>query len=144
MDVVASSRIARCPILALLKLFEASDRHMQAPRGLATIQLCHCIQYTAFRAAPIFQQRKLLCRFYWISPTAHALYGLTASQHGDVTNEYLTPLQQAPVSVATYVHQYYGFSHSFIGYAALVLCGFIVLFRVTAVLALQYINWQKR
>lgn len=48
------------------------------------------------------------------------------------------------MSVATFVRQYFGFEHSFLGYAALVLCGFIIVFRVAAVLALRYINWQKR
>ena len=83
-------------------------------------------------------------QFYWISPSAHALYGLTSSQQGDVAHEYVTQVGSSTVSVETYISQYFGFKHSLIGYNVLVLCGFVILLRIVAVFALKHINWQQR
>lgn len=47
-------------------------------------------------------------------------------------------------SVANYVRVQYGYKHSFIGYAVLVLCGFIMLFLFITAFALKRFNFQQR
>jgi hypothetical protein len=48
------------------------------------------------------------------------------------------------VSVSEYLRIQYGYKHSFIGYAVLVLCGFIMLFITITAFALKRFNFQQR
>ena len=82
--------------------------------------------------------------FYWLSPTAYSIYGLVGAQLGDVHDEYLTNFRGKRISVSDYLLNEFGLHHSFIGYAVLVLCGFIIFFRCVAILAMSRINFQKR
>ena len=66
------------------------------------------------------------------------------AQLGDVHNEFVTNFSGQRVSVSQYLEQEFGLHHSFIGYAVLVLCGFIIFFRSVAILAMSRINFQKR
>lgn len=79
-----------------------------------------------------------------MSPTAYSIYGLVGAQLGDVDNEYVLDFAGRRVTVAQYLLDSYGLHHSFIGYAVLVLCGFIIFFRCVALLALSRLNYQKR
>eukprot|EP00884_Botryococcus_braunii_P014151 jgi/Botrbrau1/22737/Bobra.0132s0074.2 len=82
--------------------------------------------------------------FYWLDPLAYSVYGLVASQLGDVDNEFLQQDDGSMISVASYMRQNYGFKHSFLGFAALVLIGFMLFFHVVTAFALKKFNFQKR
>ena len=86
---------------------------------------------------------------WWIwafygSPTSYSLWGLVASQLGDVEDEFVIDTLGNRVSVADYIGQYFGFNHDFLGWAVLLLVAFIALFRLTAIWALSNISFQKR
>ncbi|PRW60703.1 Pleiotropic drug resistance 1 [Chlorella sorokiniana] len=81
---------------------------------------------------------------YWITPTSYPIYGLVASQLGDVDTPTLLPdgVSSAPVNV--FIDDYFGYKHSFIGWAILISIGFIVFFRLVALFAITKINHQSR
>lgn len=54
----------------------------------------------------------------------------------------LPRLQLVPVS--QYVEDYFGFKHSWMGYTALLLCVFTIVFRLLALLGLSKLNFQSR
>lgn len=74
-----------------------------------------------------------------MNPVAWTVYGLTASQFGDVTGQFETGQ-----SVRAYVQSYFGFRHDFIGVAAAVVAGFGVVFAVTFAFAIKIFNFQRR
>ncbi|KAJ1254495.1 hypothetical protein BS78_K049000 [Paspalum vaginatum] len=53
--------------------------------------------------------------FYWICPVAWTLYGLGASQFGDVMDKFETG-----ETAAEFLRRYYGFRHEYLGLAAVV------------------------
>lgn len=81
---------------------------------------------------------------YYGSPTAYSLWGLVASQLGDVQHEFLINSAGSRVSVADFVRAYFGFRHDFLGWTVLLLIAFVVAFRLIAIWALAYLNFQKR
>ncbi|KAL4433696.1 hypothetical protein ABPG75_000137 [Micractinium tetrahymenae] len=80
---------------------------------------------------------------YYMNPASYSLYGLTASQLGDVDSPTQVP-GGGSVPVSEFVESYFGFKHSWIGYTALLLCVFIVVFRGIALLGLSKLNFQSR
>ena len=79
-------------------------------------------------------------RWYsWICPTAWTLYGLVASQFGDLKNTLDTGL-----TVEDFVESYLGFRHDFLGVVAAVVVGFAVFFAFIFAFAIRTINFQKR
>ncbi|XP_030971325.1 pleiotropic drug resistance protein 1-like [Quercus lobata] len=77
--------------------------------------------------------------YYWICPTAWTLYGLVASQFGDLKNTLDTGL-----TVEDFVESYLGFRHGFLGVVAAVVVGFAVLFAFIFAFAIRTMNFQKR
>ncbi|KAK1311943.1 Pleiotropic drug resistance protein 3 [Acorus calamus] len=63
--------------------------------------------------------------YYWASPVAWTLYGLIASQFGDITKNMTDGNQD---TVEKFVRDYFGFKHDFLGIVALMVVGFTVLF----------------
>lgn len=57
---------------------------------------------------------------YYIDPLTYTVYGLIASQLGDVDYQSLTLEDGQSVTVAQFVTQNYGYKHDFLGYAVLV------------------------
>ncbi|PSC69400.1 Pleiotropic drug resistance 1 [Micractinium conductrix] len=72
---------------------------------------------------------------YWLNPLSYVLYGLTASQLADVKTETVMP-DGTSLPVDQFINSYFGFEHSFIGWAALVLAGFALSYRLVALFAL--------
>ncbi|GMH15940.1 hypothetical protein Nepgr_017781 [Nepenthes gracilis] len=78
--------------------------------------------------------------YYWICPVAWTLYGLVASQFGNVQAK-LTDKNQ---TVEKFVRSYFGFKHDFLGAVAGVVVGFVVLFAFIFAFSIRSFNFQKR
>ncbi|XP_028064174.1 pleiotropic drug resistance protein 1-like [Camellia sinensis] len=77
--------------------------------------------------------------YYWACPVAWTLYGLVASQFGDIedtldTNE----------TVKDFLRNYFGFRHDFVVVAATVVVGFTVLFTFIFAFSIKAFNFQRR
>lgn len=72
-------------------------------------------------------------------PVAWTLYGLVASQFGDLTN-----MLDNGQTVEEYVRDYLGFKHDFIGTVAAATLVFPVLFAFVFALAIKVLNFQNR
>ncbi|CAI5979034.1 unnamed protein product [Closterium sp. NIES-64] len=81
---------------------------------------------------------------YWINPVAWTLYGLAASQLGDVTTLVVGPPGTPPQTVSQFIQLYYGFSHDWLGYVTVALLGFSCLFFCVCTYALRNLNFQRR
>jgi hypothetical protein len=77
--------------------------------------------------------------YSWICPTAWTLYGLIISQFGDVT---ITMDDGTPMNV--FVENYYDFKHSWLGWVAIVVVSFVVLFSFLFAFAIMKLNFQTR
>ncbi|KAJ8773915.1 hypothetical protein K2173_009346 [Erythroxylum novogranatense] len=77
--------------------------------------------------------------YYWASPVSWTLYGLIASQYGDI-NE---PLQSGQ-PVKEFMNQSFGYKHDFLGVVAAAVLGFTVLFAFTFAFAIRTFNFQRR
>ncbi|KAH0704878.1 hypothetical protein KY290_012000 [Solanum tuberosum] len=78
--------------------------------------------------------------YYWADPVAWTLYGLVASQFGDLQNK----ITDSDETAKQFLRRYFGFKHDFIGVAAVVTVAYAVVFAVTFALAIKVFNFQKR
>ncbi|MBA0703674.1 hypothetical protein Golax_015978 [Gossypium laxum] len=81
--------------------------------------------------------------YYWACPVAWTLYGLSASQFGDVES----PLEDGDFvgqTVEQYLRSRYGFRHEFVGVVAAVILGFTVLFASIFTVSIKVFNFQRR
>ncbi|EEF48301.1 ATP-binding cassette transporter, putative [Ricinus communis] len=76
---------------------------------------------------------------YWLCPIAWTLYGLVASQYGDVKE----PLDTGE-TVEEFLRSYFGFRHDFVGVVAAVLVGMNVLFGFIFAFSIKLLNFQNR
>ncbi|KAL1532447.1 transcription factor, variant 2 [Salvia divinorum] len=77
--------------------------------------------------------------YYYVCPISWSLYGLVASQFGDIeavldTNE----------TVGDFVMTYFDFKHDFVGYVAVIIVGIGVLFGFIFAFSIRAFNFQKR
>ncbi|CAM0876435.1 unnamed protein product [Alopecurus aequalis] len=80
-------------------------------------------------------------RWYsWACPVSWTLYGLVASQFGDLTET----LQDTNVPINVFLEDFFGFRHDFLGVVAIAVAGFAVLFAVAFGLAIKVLNFQRR
>ncbi|XP_012076649.3 pleiotropic drug resistance protein 1 [Jatropha curcas] len=77
--------------------------------------------------------------YYWCCPIAWTLYGLIASQYGDVKETLDTG-----ETVEHFLRSYFGFRHDFIGIVAIVLVGITTLFGFIFAFSIKIFNFQKR
>ncbi|KAL0441591.1 UNVERIFIED_CONTAM: Pleiotropic drug resistance protein 1 [Sesamum radiatum] len=77
--------------------------------------------------------------YHWANPVAWTLYGLVASQYGDVSDQLDTKQ-----SVQEFVRSYFGFRHDFVGVVAAVIVGFGVVFGFIFAFSIKAFNFQKR
>eukprot|EP00245_Coleochaete_scutata_P014535 TRINITY_DN6230_c0_g4_i1.p1 TRINITY_DN6230_c0_g4~~TRINITY_DN6230_c0_g4_i1.p1 ORF type:complete len:195 (+),score=38.13 TRINITY_DN6230_c0_g4_i1:1-585(+) len=80
--------------------------------------------------------------FYYINPLAWVLYGMIASQLGDVTD--IIKLDGDDKEVRKYVEDYFSFKHELVWLPAVVLTGMLVLFVIVTAHATRKFNFQKR
>ncbi|CAK9174667.1 unnamed protein product [Ilex paraguariensis] len=79
-------------------------------------------------------------RWYsWACPVAWTLYGLIASQFGDIKETLDTD-----VAVEDFLRSYFGFKHDFVGVAAAAVAGFAVLFTFIFAFSIKAFNFQRR
>eukprot|EP00257_Ricinus_communis_P024853 XP_025012267.1 pleiotropic drug resistance protein 1 isoform X2 [Ricinus communis] len=77
--------------------------------------------------------------YYWACPIAWTLYGLVASQFGDIKEELDTG-----ETVEHFLRSYFGFQHDFVGIVAVVLVGICVLFGFLFAFSIRTFNFQRR
>lgn len=88
----------------------------------------------------LLQRIPIWWRWYsWACPIAWTLYGLVASQFGD-----LDDMLDTGLTVKQFVETYFGFRHDFLGVVAVVLIGFPVLFAFVFAFSIKMFNFQKR
>lgn len=80
--------------------------------------------------------------YYWLSPVAWTIYGLVASQLGDVQTT-LVDVPGTPV-VEHFIESYFGFKHDMLGVCVAVLVGFCLLFWLVFAFGIKYLNFQRR
>ncbi|XP_051137797.1 pleiotropic drug resistance protein 1-like [Andrographis paniculata] len=78
--------------------------------------------------------------YYYVCPIAWTLYGLVASQFGDIQTQF----EEDDETVGEFVRQYFGFRHDFVGYVAVIHVGISVLFAFTFGFSIRTFNFQKR
>ncbi|KAL2332413.1 hypothetical protein Fmac_019994 [Flemingia macrophylla] len=79
--------------------------------------------------------------YYWGCPVAWTIYGLVASQFGDI----MEPMSSEGGKLVKYfIEDYFGIEHDFIGVCAVVVVGFAVLFAFIFAVAIKTFNFQKR
>ncbi|CAL4948795.1 unnamed protein product [Urochloa decumbens] len=82
-------------------------------------------------------------RWYsWVCPVAWTLYGLVASQFGDIQHEIEVNGQRQPV--AQFIKDYYGFHHDFLWFVAVVHVALTFIFAFLFSFAIMKFNFQKR
>ncbi|XP_075514272.1 pleiotropic drug resistance protein 1-like [Primulina tabacum] len=77
--------------------------------------------------------------YHWANPVAWSLYGLVASQFGDLEEKLDTEQ-----SIRDFVRDYFGFRHDFLGLAAGVIVGFVVVFAFVFAYCVKALNFQRR
>ncbi|PHT32775.1 Pleiotropic drug resistance protein 1 [Capsicum baccatum] len=77
--------------------------------------------------------------YYWCCPVAWTLYGLIASQFGDLQNK-LTDDE----TVEQFLRRYFGFKHEFLPIIGIGVVGYTVVFGFTFAFAIRAFNFQTR
>ncbi|XP_039118156.1 LOW QUALITY PROTEIN: pleiotropic drug resistance protein 2-like [Dioscorea cayenensis subsp. rotundata] len=81
--------------------------------------------------------------YYWATPLAWTIYGLAASQLGNLDN--LIEIQgQSSKPLNKFLSDNLGYDHSFLGYVALAHLAFVALFFFVFAYSINYLNFQKR
>ncbi|KAG5141572.1 hypothetical protein JHK82_017267 [Glycine max] len=136
-NTVDTGRTVVCTIhQPSIDIFEAFDEHggqemYVVPLGPHSSQL---VKY--FESIPVWWRW-----FYRICPVAWTIYGLVASQFGDITNV----MKSENESVQEFIRSYFGFKHDFIGVCAIMVSGFVVLFLLIFAVSIKpFFNFQRR
>ncbi|WMV31368.1 hypothetical protein MTR67_024753 [Solanum verrucosum] len=77
--------------------------------------------------------------YYWLCPVAWTLYGLVASQFGDLQTEL-----SKEENVEQFLGRYFGFKHDFLGVVAAIIVAWPVVFAFLFAFAIKAFNFQKR
>ncbi|XP_041002182.1 pleiotropic drug resistance protein 1-like [Juglans microcarpa x Juglans regia] len=77
--------------------------------------------------------------YYWGCPLSWTLYGLAATQFGDVKD-----MLDTGETVEKFLRDYFGFKHDFVGVVAVAIVGFPVLFAFIFAISIKTLNFQKR
>ena len=77
--------------------------------------------------------------YYWADPVAWTLYGLVASQFGD-----LQTMLSDDENVEQFLGRYFGFEHDFLGVVAAIIAAWPVVFAFLFAFAIKAFNFQKR
>ncbi|KAK7245297.1 hypothetical protein RIF29_40136 [Crotalaria pallida] len=80
--------------------------------------------------------------YYWANPVAWTLYGLVASQFGDIKDQ--IEFNGKSTTVEDFLRNYFGFKHDFLGVVAAVVIGFAVTFAFIFAIAIKNFNFQRR
>ncbi|WJX79095.1 transcription factor [Trifolium repens] len=82
-------------------------------------------------------------RWYsWANPVAWSLYGLVASQYGDIKHNIET--SDGRQTVEGFVRNYFGFKHDFLGVVAVANVAFPIVFALVFAISIKMFNFQRR
>ncbi|KAI4322385.1 hypothetical protein L6164_022087 [Bauhinia variegata] len=81
--------------------------------------------------------------YYWGSPLSWTLYGIFASQFGDVKTMVQIPGEE-PKAIKAYLKDSLGFDHDFLVPVVLAHVGWVILFVLLFTYCIKFINFQKR
>eukprot|EP00253_Pinus_taeda_P030408 PITA_30408 len=81
--------------------------------------------------------------YYWVSPFAWTLYGLVASQFGDISDE-MVMADGSKQEVNKFLRRYFGYRQDFMGPVAVVTMSFAVLFALIFAISIKTLNFQTR
>lgn len=81
--------------------------------------------------------------YYWGSPTSWTIYGVLASQLGDVTSKLEIPGSDS-MAVNEFLEKSFGFKHDFVVPVALVHLGWVLLFFFIFTGSIRFLNFQRR
>ncbi|CAD6253163.1 unnamed protein product [Miscanthus lutarioriparius] len=93
-----------------------------------------------YSALPYAFAQRIPIRWIWYSwtcPVAWTLYGLVASQFGDITD---VKLEDGEI-VKDFINRFFGFTHDHLGYAATAVVGFTVLFSFMFAFSIKVFNF---
>ncbi|KAJ7974462.1 Pleiotropic drug resistance ABC transporter [Quillaja saponaria] len=79
---------------------------------------------------------------YWISPTSWSLKGLLTSQYGDIEQEITVYGERKAINA--FLHSYYGYNHDDLGFVAVVLLAYPLIFASAFAYAMEKLNFQRR
>ena len=82
-------------------------------------------------------------QMYYLNPVTWTLYGLVASNVGDVVGN-IALNDGPPISVQQFLLDRFDYRHSFLGWVVLILVGWIVVFWALGAYAFKRFNFQKR
>lgn len=77
--------------------------------------------------------------YVYICPVSWTLYGLVASQFGDIQDRLDTG-----ETVKQFVVNYFDFRHDFVGYVGIIVAGIAVLFGFIFAFSIKAFNFQNR
>lgn len=77
--------------------------------------------------------------YYYVCPLSWTLYGLIASQFGDVQDKLDTK-----ETVEQFLENFFDYKHDFVGYVAVILVGISVAFLFIFAYSIKAFNFQKR
>lgn len=77
--------------------------------------------------------------YYWICPVAWTLYGLVASQFGDLKDRL-----ESGETIEDFLRSYFGYRNDFVGIVAIVLVAISLLFGLIFAFSIKAFNFQKR
>ncbi|KAL2344926.1 hypothetical protein Fmac_006211 [Flemingia macrophylla] len=82
-------------------------------------------------------------RWYtWANPLAWSMYGLVASQYGDIKHSIES--SDGSTTVEGFVRSYFGFKHDFLQVVAAVIAAFPILFALVFAISVKMFNFQRR
>nr|XP_023897861.1 ABC transporter G family member 34-like [Quercus suber] len=81
--------------------------------------------------------------YYWASPVAWTLYGLVASQVGDIDGLLEIP-GAGSVTIKEYLKTSYGFEHDFLPAVVAAHIGFVLIFVFAFAYGIKFLNFQRR
>jgi len=91
----------------------------------------------------VYQRIPVWWRWYsWANPISWSLYGLVASQYGDIKQSIES--SDGTTTVEGFVRSYFGFKHDFLGVVAAVMVAFTVVFALVFAISVKMFNFQRR
>lgn len=81
--------------------------------------------------------------YYWASPVAWTIYGIFASQVGDITTD-LEITGSSPMPVNEFIKENLGFDHDFLVPVVFAHVGWVFLFFFVFAYGIKFLNFQRR
>ncbi len=87
----------------------------------------------------------LVLQMYYLNPVSWTLFGLVASNVGDLDDVFITLSGQTePTSVPDFLRTQFGYRHDWLGWVVLILIGWIITLWAIGAFAFKRFNFQKR